>query len=39
MIIGIDFDGTIVEHEFPDIGAPVEHAFMWLKEFRRLVRS
>ena len=26
MIIGIDFDGTIVEHEFPDIGEAVPGA-------------
>lgn len=26
MIIGIDFDGTIVEHEFPAIGRPVPGA-------------
>lgn len=26
MIIAIDFDGTVVEHEYPDIGAQVPHA-------------
>jgi trehalose-6-phosphatase len=25
-IIAVDFDGTIVEHVYPDIGAPVEGA-------------
>jgi hypothetical protein len=34
MVLGIDFDGTIVEHEFPDIGAPVPGALNWLREFR-----
>ncbi len=27
MIIAIDFDGTIVEHRFPEIGEPLPHAF------------
>ena len=26
MIIGIDFDGTTVTHEFPRIGKPIPHA-------------
>ncbi len=34
MIIGIDFDGTIAEHEFPDIGAPVPGAFEWMKRWQ-----
>lgn len=34
MIIAIDFDGTLVEHEFPDIGTEVPGAFYWLKEFQ-----
>jgi hypothetical protein len=29
----IDFDGTLVEHEFPDIGRPAEGAFDWLRRF------
>lgn len=33
MIIAIDFDGTIVEHEFPEIGNPVPGAFRWMREF------
>ena len=33
-IIAIDFDGTIVEHEFPDIGSPVPGAFQWMKKFQ-----
>ena len=34
MIIAVDFDGTIAEHKFPDIGNPVPGAFHWLKKFR-----
>jgi len=32
--IAVDFDGTIVAHEFPDIGSPVPGAVEWLKRFR-----
>lgn len=31
MIICVDFDGTIVDHSFPEIGKPVPHAVKWLK--------
>lgn len=31
MIIAIDFDGTIVKHEYPSIGAPVEGAIEIIK--------
>jgi len=31
LIYCIDFDGTIVEHEYPKIGAPVPHAIECLK--------
>lgn len=34
MIIAVDFDGTIVAHEFPDIGAESPGAFRWLKEWQ-----
>lgn len=34
MYIAIDFDGTIAEHEYPDIGAPVPGAFAYLKQFQ-----
>lgn len=34
MIIAVDFDGTIVEHRFPDIGTPVPGAFRWMKEWQ-----
>lgn len=30
MIAAIDFDGTLVEHMYPQIGAEVEGAFEWL---------
>lgn len=32
LIIGVDFDGTIVEHQFPAIGAPVPGAIETLRE-------
>lgn len=34
MIIAVDFDGTIVEHQFPEIGAPLDGAFDWLQKFQ-----
>jgi hypothetical protein len=34
LIIAIDFDGTIVEHRFPDIGREVPGAFRWMKDFQ-----
>jgi hypothetical protein len=34
--IAIDFDGTIAEHRYPDIGKPVPGAFKWMKEFQKL---
>lgn len=34
MIIAIDFDGTIAEHEFPEIGAAVPGAFEWMKKWQ-----
>ena len=34
MIIAIDFDGTIVEHEFPRVGRPVDGAFEWMRAFQ-----
>ena len=33
LIIAVDFDGTIVDHRFPDIGEPVPGAFHWLARF------
>jgi hypothetical protein len=34
MIIASDFDGTIVDHLFPDLVEPVPGAFKWLKVFQ-----
>ena len=31
-IIGIDFDGTIVEHKYPEIGNPVPGALETMKD-------
>lgn len=33
-IIAVDFDGTLVKHKFPDIGAPVDGAFAVLRELQ-----
>lgn len=33
MYIAIDFDGTIVEHEYPEVGPPVPGALDWMKKF------
>lgn len=32
--IYIDFDGTIVEHKFPEIGKPVPHAFEVIRKLK-----
>lgn len=32
-IVAVDFDGTIVDHQFPSVGPPVPGAFEWLKRF------
>ena len=34
MIIAIDFDGTIADHQFPEIGEPVPGAFEYIKQFK-----
>jgi len=31
--LAVDFDGTIVGHEFPDIGAPIQAVIKHMKEF------
>jgi hypothetical protein len=31
MFICVDFDGTIVDHRYPEIGQPVPDAIKWLK--------
>ncbi len=36
MIIAVDFDGTIVEHQYPRIGRGVAGAIKWLKRFQEL---
>lgn len=33
MIICVDFDGTVVDHVYPELGQPVPHAIKWLKKF------
>ncbi len=33
MYICIDFDGTIVDHDFPRVGQPVPGAIEWMKRF------
>lgn len=34
LIIAVDFDGTIVDHQFPDIGPPVPGSLEWLRRFK-----
>ncbi len=34
--IAVDFDGTIVDHRFPDIGDPVPGAFRWMQYWKEL---
>jgi len=33
-IVGVDFDGTLVEHEYPRIGREVDGAFQWLHKLQ-----
>ena len=33
MKIAVDFDGTIVEHKFPEIGKDADGAFYWLQKY------
>lgn len=33
-LIAVDFDGTIVEHAYPNIGPEVDSAFFWMKRFQ-----
>lgn len=35
MIIAVDFDGTIVEHKYPEIGIELEGALDTLRELQR----
>jgi hypothetical protein len=32
--VAIDFDGTVVEHEFPEIGQPAPGAFEWMRRWQ-----
>lgn len=34
MFIAIDFDGTIADHVFPEVGEPVPGAIEWIKKFK-----
>ena len=34
MYICVDFDGTLVDHRYPEIGQPAPDAFVWLKRFQ-----
>ena len=36
LTIAIDFDGTIVDHAFPDLGDPIPGAIEAIKEFKAL---
>ncbi len=36
LYICIDFDGTIVDHKYPDIGMPVPDAIRWMKRWIEL---
>lgn len=36
LIIAVDFDGTLVDHRYPDIGQPVPNALEWLKRWQEL---
>jgi hypothetical protein len=35
MVIAVDFDGTIVEHEYPEIGAPIPFAVEVLRKLQQ----
>lgn len=34
MIISVDYDGTIVNHSFPEVGEPKENAFETLRDLK-----
>jgi len=34
LVVGIDFDGTVVHHVYPGIGEPMPHAFEVMKELQ-----
>ena len=33
MLIAVDFDGTIVMHQYPRVGPPIEGAIEWMKKW------
>lgn len=35
LILAVDFDGTLCEHRYPDIGEEVPYAFDWLRKFQK----
>lgn len=35
LYVCVDFDGTIVDHSFPEIGRPVPGAIKWLKRLNK----
>ncbi len=37
MFICVDFDGTMVDHRYPEIGKPVPKAVKWLKRLQKYV--
>ena len=36
LILAVDFDGTIVEHEYPEIGKPIKGSFRVLKRLKTI---
>jgi len=36
LVICVDFDGTLADHRYPDIGPPVPGAIDWLKRYLEL---
>lgn len=35
-ILGVDFDGTLVEHKYPKVGPVIPGAFEWLRHYQEL---
>ena len=34
MVIAVDFDGTLCENKWPEIGEPIQHRIKWMKSLR-----
>jgi hypothetical protein len=34
-LVAVDFDGTVVDHQFPDVGQPAPGAFEWMKRWQQ----